>query len=49
MRFCPLHILPPWIRNCIEQKAQVRQFGFYAKTMSAQYIEKFLCDSHGTW
>jgi len=22
---------------------------FYAKTMSAQYLEKFLSDSHGTW
>jgi len=22
---------------------------FYAKTMSAQYLEKFLSDNHGTW
>ena len=22
---------------------------FYAKTMYAQYLEKFLSDSHGTW
>jgi len=22
---------------------------FYAKTMSAQYLKKFLSDSHGTW
>jgi len=22
---------------------------FNAKTMSAQYLEKFLSDSHGTW
>jgi len=22
---------------------------FYAKTVSAQYLEKFLSDSHGSW
>jgi len=30
-------------------RSNVKVTAFYAKTMSAQYLKKFLSDSHGTW
>ena len=32
--------------TCLKVKVTVP---FNAKTMSAQYLEKFMSDSHGTW
>jgi len=37
-------------RNIEVSRSNVKvTVAFYAKTVSVQYLEKFLSDSHGTW
>ena len=40
--------MTPIYYEVIKSKVKVT-VAFYVKTMSAQYLKKFMSDSHGTW